>query len=187
MTTDKIFSLIAQHMVEGLMVHSQLADFYGFLSLKGYQKCHEYHYFCENKNYRDLCNYYMKHYNKLIKDQPFKNPDVISKDWYDYDRTQVEDEVRKSSIKYGMEKWISWETETEDLYNEYIKELCDNGEVAAALKIEEYLKDTSKELDNATQKWLEVKAIDYCITEIMSHQEEQYKKYKHKLKEIKLC
>ena len=66
MTTDKIFSLIAQHMVEGLMVHSQLADFYGFLSLKGYQKCHEYHYLSESIGYSAFCEYVVDHFDVLI-------------------------------------------------------------------------------------------------------------------------
>ena len=37
MTIDEIFSLMAEHMVEGLMTHAQLADFYNFLGLKGYR------------------------------------------------------------------------------------------------------------------------------------------------------
>lgn len=37
MTVDEIFSQIAGHMVEGLMTHAQLADYYNFLGLRGYE------------------------------------------------------------------------------------------------------------------------------------------------------
>ena len=80
MTTADIFSQVAQRMIEGLMTHSQLADYFGFLGLEGYQKCHVYHYFDENKNYKCVANYYLKHYNKLLLDMPFKNPNVIPED-----------------------------------------------------------------------------------------------------------
>lgn len=187
MTIDEIFSLMAEHMIEGLMTHAQLADFYNFLGLKGYQKCHEYHYFCENKNYRELCDYYLKYHGKLIKELPFKNPNIISKDWYEYDRSQVDATVRKTSIQYGIEKWVEWETATKEQYEKYVKELWNLGEIATASQIQKYLLDVSDELSHATQKWLETKAINYNISDIMEQQEECYKKYKKKLKEIKLC
>jgi hypothetical protein len=80
MTIEEVFSGIGQRMVEGLMTHSQLADYFGFLGLEGYQQCHLYHYFDENCNYKKISNYYLKHYNKLLIDMPFKNPNVIPAD-----------------------------------------------------------------------------------------------------------
>ena len=45
MTIEEMFSHIADNMIKGLMVHSQLVDYFGFLGFEGYQKCHLYHYF----------------------------------------------------------------------------------------------------------------------------------------------
>ena len=57
MTVDEIFNKIAQHMVEGLMVHTQMSDYFNFLSLDGYHKCHEYHFLEESRNFRKISNY----------------------------------------------------------------------------------------------------------------------------------
>ena len=72
MTLEEIFAKVTQHMIIGLMFHSQMCDYFSFLGLKGYSKCHEYHYFEENNNYKKLCNYYITHHNKLVLDQPFE-------------------------------------------------------------------------------------------------------------------
>ena len=71
MTVDQIFSEVSAHMIEGLMIHSQLSDYFNFLGLKGYAKCHKYHFFEESCNYKKLSWYYLTHYNKIIAEKPF--------------------------------------------------------------------------------------------------------------------
>ena len=186
MTVDEIFSLVAEHMVEGLMTHAQLADLYNFLGLEGYQKCHEYHYYCENKNFRDLTHYYLRHYNKLIMERPFKNPNVIPENWYQFNRFQVDDSTRQNYIQYGVKKWVDWEKETKSLYQSYYQDLMQNGSTAAALMLAEYIKDVDKELAYAEQYFLFCSGLKYNVNDIMLEQEEECKKYEKKLKEIKL-
>ena len=62
MTVQEVFSNLGQRMVEGLMTHSQMVDYFNFLGLKGYAKCHKYHYFEENANYKRVGDYFIKHY-----------------------------------------------------------------------------------------------------------------------------
>ena len=187
MTVDEIFSQIASHMVEGLMTHAQLADYYNFLGLKGYEKCHECHYFHENVNFRKITKYYLDHYHKLVKETPFKNTNIISQDWYQYTKFKVDLQVRKSSIEYGFEKWVSWEQETKTLYEKYYLELMQLNEVAAALEVKKYIKDVDKELAEAQHSHLCAKAINFNISDIMDKQDDLYWKYKKEMEEIKLC
>lgn len=186
MTTEEIFSLVAEHMVEGLMTHAQLADMYNFLGLKGYQKCHEYHYYCENIGFRDITDYYLTHYNKLVKERPFKNPDIIPEEWGQFNRFQVDEVTRKAYMQYGIEKWVEWERVTKGLYQDYYQELMKNGSIAAALKLEEYIKDVDEELSSAEQELLFCSSIDYDIHDLALEQDELYHKYKKKIKELKL-
>jgi len=186
MTVEEIFSLIAEHMVEGLMTHAQLADLFNFLGLEGYQKCHEYHYYCENKNFRDITDYYLKHFNKLVAERPFKNPKIIPENWNQFNRFQVDESTRKNYIKYGFEKWVGWEKDTKTLYQEYHQALMQTGSVAAALLLEEYIKDVDDELAKAEQYLLFCSSINYDIHDIIMEQEKEYQKYKKKIKEIKL-
>ena len=184
MTVDEIFSQLGEHMIEGLMIHSQFSDYFGFLGLDGYQMCHKYHYFEENSNYKKLSNYYLHHYNKIIIEMPFKNPSIIPDSWYQYTRHDVNSTTRKNAIQVAMDKWVNWEKDTKKLYEILYQELMNLGEVAAAKEIFKYIKDVDNELAKACQKYIELAAIDYDISDIIQEQEELVKKYRKKLKEI---
>ena len=186
MTLEEIFSLVAEHMVEGLMFHSQMSDYYNFLGLKGYAECHKYHYFEENSNYRKLCEYYMTRFNKLIPERSFKNPNVIPENWYQFMRQDVDAAVRKAALKAGIDNWVKWEKDTKKLYETYYKELIALNEVAAALELRSYIIDVDEELATAQEKDIYLKAIDFDIFEVTSVQEKKHKYYKKKLKEIEL-
>ena len=186
MTIDEIFSQLSAHMVEGLMTHSQLSDYFGFLGLEGYQMCHRYHYFEENSNYRKLSMYYLQHYDRLIKEQSVPRPSLIPDSWYQYTRHDVNIPTRKSAIQIGFEKWVNWEKSTKKLYESLYQELVQLGEISAAKELAKYIQDVDYELAKAYQKHLELAAMDYDITQVVAEQEKKKKEYKKKMKEIEL-
>ena len=186
MTAEEIFSHISKHMIDGVMIHSQLADYYNFIGLKGYSKCHEYHFLIENNNFRKLCCYYIKHFNKLLPETQNENPRVIPTSWYNHYRTDVDSNTRKTAIQGGIEKWVNWENDTKMFYQKMYRELININEVAAAMEVKKYILDVDEELSTAQQKHLENKAIDYDIFDIVAKQEEVYKKYLEKIKKIDL-
>ena len=186
MTVEEIFSQIGKHMIEGIMTHSQMADYYNFLGLKGYSKCHEYHFISENNNFRKLSWYYLKHFNKLMPELSNNNPNIIPSTWFKYLRQDVDANTRKTAIQGGIEKWVSWEHKTKMFYQNMYQELIKINEIAAAKELQKYILDVDNELSHAQQKHLENKAIDFDIFEIMSKQDEIYKKYCKKVKEIEL-
>ena len=187
MAIEDIFSQVGQRMIEGLMTHSQLADYFGFLGLNGYQQCHVYHYFDENCNYKKQGDYYLKHYNKLLIDLPFKNPKVVPENQYQYSRQQVSVEVRKAASKTGIDKQVEQERETKKFYEQYYETLISLGEYAAAAELMKYIVDVDFELAEAEQMQLELEAISYEINDIIVEQKALKKEYKKKLKEINLC
>lgn len=187
MTIEEIFSFISARMIEGLMVHSQISDYFCFLGLEGYALCHKYHYFEENSNYRKINHYYLTHYNQLIPDRPFSNPNIIPADWYKYKRQDVDMSVRKASIKAGFEKWVKWEKESKKSYELYYQELLKLNEVAAASELQKYIIDVDNELADAENKLLTLSSIDFDITTIIEEQDKVYKKFTKQLKEIELC
>ena len=187
MTADEIFNEISYHMIEGVMLHSQMVDYFEFLGFKGYSQCHLYHFFCENKNYKCICKYYLKHYNKLLAEDRINNPALIPSDWIQYQRQQVSPQVRKTALQSGIERWVDWEHKTKKIYEQYYNMLISLNEVAAAIKLKEIIKDVDYELAEAKQELLELQAIDFDITVVMDYQYEMKKKYKKKLKEIKIC
>lgn len=186
MTVEEIFSQVSKHMIEGIMIHSQMADYYNFLGLKGYSKCHEYHFLNENCNFRKLSWYYLKHFNKLMPELPNDNPNVIPSAWFKYLRQDVDASTRKTAIQGGIEKWVGWEHNTKVFYQNMYKELLNLNEVAAAKELEKYISDVDNELAYAKQRHLEDKAIDFDIFDIIAKQEHIYKKYCKKIKELEI-
>ena len=187
MTVEEIFAKISQHMVQGLMIHSEMSDYYNFLGLEGYSKCHLYHYYKESDSYKDLNDYFIKNYNKLIPESKNENPPIIPQTWYQYNRQQVDNATRKSSIQTGVVKWVNWEAETKTLLQQMYKELITIDEVAGATKVKELLKDAVKEHTIAYQKMIELKAMDYDMAVIMSEQDKLEDCYCKKIKKIYMC
>lgn len=62
-----LYSELINRMKQGVEMHEQLADYYAFLNLPGYQKCHEYQMLCELLTYRKAKDMYLKEYNKLVQ------------------------------------------------------------------------------------------------------------------------
>ena len=187
MTIEEIFNQISYHMIEGLMIHSQLTDYFGFLGFEGYQQCHLYHYFEESSNYKKLGNYLLKHCNRLLAEDRIANPNIIPADWVQYYRQQVTNTVRKTALQSGIEKWVNWEKETKKLYEKFYNELIAGTEVGAAKELAKYIKDVDYELAEAEQELLKLQSIDFSITDVMLEQKDIKKEYSKKLKEIKLC
>ena len=189
MTIEEIYNKLASHMIQGMMIHEQLANYYDFLGLKGYKRCHEYHYMNESCMYRKLCRYYINHHNKLIEESEFDNPNIIPKSWYNYTRQDVDTNTKRNAVKQGLEKWVEWEKETKKLYENMYMELQNIGEIASAEFISCFVRDVDRELKKAERYHLNKQATDYDISNIIMEQNKKHNKYKNKTMYIgeKLC
>lgn len=184
MEVAEIYSTISSHMLKGIMLHEQFANYYDFLGLKGYKRCHEYHMLTEMLGYRSLSRYFINHHNKLISDSHIENPEVIPSSWYKYTRQDVDTNTKKNAVKVGLEKWISWERETKQLYENMYRELMNLGEIASAMKIEEYIYDVDCELKKAEQYKLDKEAVNYDLVYIVEEQKRKHRKYQRKVENL---
>lgn len=186
MIIEEIFAKLKNHMLEGMVFHDQMARYYDFLNLKGYKRCHEYHYFDETLGYRRLCRYFMNHYHMFIPFDDMDNPRVIPESWYKYTRQEVDTGTKKSAVKAGIEKWVKWEHETKDLYQKMYQELMNIGEVAAAEMLACYVKDVNCELKYAERKHIDLESVNYDLPTIVIEQHELHECYRKKLESLKL-
>ena len=184
MTVEEIFGKINQHMIEGLMVHSQMSDYFNFLGLEGYSKCHLYHFYEESMNFRCINDYYLRNYSKLILEMPTNNPKMIPADWYKYTRQQVDIGTRKTSISAAAKKWVDWEYNTKTLYQQMYQELMAINEVAGAIEVKKLIEDVSEEYAIAVQKMIELKSIDYDMAVILEEQSKLENCYDKKIKKL---
>lgn len=184
MEIREIYSKIAEHMINGMMFHEQMANYYDFLGLQGYKRCHEYHYLAETCAYRGVCRYFINHHNMLIPESRFDNESVIPDSWYNHVRSDVDVSTKKNAVKTGLTKWVEWERKTKHLYEEMYKEAMEIGEVASACKIKELIHDVDCELKKAERYWLNKEAINYDIGAIIAEQKHKHDKYKRKMEKI---
>lgn len=184
MTVEEIFSALAAHMVKGFMIHDQMATAYNFLGLKGYKKCHEYHYYEESMNYRKLQNYFVEEYNKLIPESKIDNPNIIPQSWLKYSRENVDANNKRAAIREMMKKWVDWEEETKNKLQSFYKELYDMEEICAAKKMMFFLNCVDKELKRAREKYIIFESIGYDIVAICAEQNEYHQKYEEKINRL---
>lgn len=184
MELKEIYSKIVSHMIKGMMIHAQLADYYDFLGLKGYKRCHEYHFLQESCSYRSVSRYFINHHNMLIPEERIEDPNMIPETWFSHTRGDVDATTKKNAVKSGLTKWVEWERETKSLYQRMYKELMDIGEVASACKIKELICDVDCELKKAERYWLEKEAVNYDMAVIIEEQKAKHHKYKKKMKHI---
>ena len=184
MNIQEIFLQLTNHMLEGMMVHEQLANYFAFLVLQGYQCCHEYHHLDETLNYRRLQQYYIEHYNLLLPEPQPTIIQTIPPVWYNIDRQQITIQDKQEGIKKGMLAWQNWEYETKKLYEQSYSNLLSIAEVASAEQIKELIIDVDNELVEVEQMYLSILAIDIDLTVIIPEQKELFKTYSKKIKKI---
>ena len=189
MTVDEIYTNLSKHMIQGIMTHEQLANYYDFLGLKGYKRCHEYHYLKETISYRKLCRYYINHHNKLINETEFEAPTIIPASWYRYTRQDVDANTKRNAIKTALDMWAEWEKSTKKLYEQSYKQLMELDEVASAMFVKGLICDVDCELKKVERYQLNKSATNYDMVIIIEEQHDKHEKYKKKIEEIgkELC
>lgn len=184
MTVSEIFSDVLNNVLEGVMLHEQLTNYFDFLNMHGLKRLHEYHYLDESANMRGLKRYYINHYNMLPPVETVENPNVIPANWYNYRRQQVDSATKKNAIQNGITLWNDWERKSKKVYEKAYSDLCEIGEIAAACKIKELVCDVDGELKNADRLAIKLETIGYDLNTITLLQDELHEKYKKKCKEI---
>ena len=181
MSAAEVFARIDQHMIEGIMIHSDFVDYYTFLNLPGYAACHCWHSMCEAKSRQKVHDYYLTHHGRLI---PYVNPqnrETIPANWYGYTRADVDQGTLRNAVKSGLEAWVKWETDTKHLYETAYRDLLSMNEVASAEFVRELILDVSEELATAERYHLNKKAVDYDIGAILADQDKDTKLFKARL------
>lgn len=188
MTVEEIGSNISERLLQGAMNHEQFANYYDFLGLEGYKLYHEYHYFEQSCNYRKFTTYFIKRYDKLISNfsiSSFVSPSIIPNNWFEHNRNDIDVNIRRNAVKTGLEKLVNWEVETQKYLEDLYIQAININEINLAIKIQQYIKEVQKEIEQAKRQQLLIKSTDYDLSTIASDQGWLIKKYTKKLKNFK--
>lgn len=178
MTVEEIFNKLSAHMVEGIMIHDQMANAYDFLGLYGFAALHAHQHISETCSYIKLSHYYSTHFHKLINLGVIENPKIIPDNWYKYTTKAVDINTKRSAAKDMIDKWVKWEQDTKQLYQEMRRELNTINEVAAAMIVDDFICEVDKELEYAEKKQIKLETLGYDINALLSCSEKLHKKYK---------
>ena len=170
MEVSEVFSKVKARMLEGMVFHDEMSRYFDFLDLCGYRYRHRKHYEEETKGYQKLCEYYMHHFNKLIPHQPMDRPDVIPDSWYNYSQTEVDSNTKRNAIRNATRKWVEWETDTKNIYENMCGELLNEGEIASYEFLSRFVKDVDEELKEAIHHHISLETIGYDLSFILSEQ-----------------
>lgn len=171
MTTEEIFTGISTHMIIGVMIHKELADYYDFMSLAKYGKIQSKQYISESKSLRKLNRYFITRFSKLIPESRFEIPSVIPKDIYKHKSDDLSPMDVRQAVKRTLEMWVDWETKTKKLYEESYAELISNGDIGSALYISELIKDVDEELVEAKTLLMKNQHTDFDVVKIIEDQD----------------
>ena len=184
MTIEEIFSKLSAHTIRGMMIHEGMANYYDFLGLHGYKRCHEYHYLSETILNRKVQRFFINKYNKLIPDSEIDSSSVIPDSWYKVSRQAVDKSTKRAAVESGFDMWVKWEHDTCKLYSQMCMELEAKGEIAAAELLRELINDNGREIKKAERMQLKLESTDYDMTYIVESQHELHKKYKRKVERM---
>lgn len=205
-----LYSELINRMKQGVEMHEQLADYYAFLNLPGYQKCHEYQMLCELLTYRKAKDMYLKEYNKLVQPSFAINgamtnmtnnggnntmmtnngqnrnyaAEVIPQNWYNHTRYDVDASTKRNAVKDGFKKWIDYEKETKQYLTQMAQRLEQMDEREAAKKLEHLIEHVEKEIMTAEDKIMNLESTGYDMNYILQQQEELKQKYAKKIREM---
>lgn len=175
-----VFAKVSDHLIDGMTMHGQMADYYNFLGLEGFKRLHEYHFICETISMRRIRHYFIDHCNRLLPVANTKHIDVIPVEWLNFTRQAVESETKPKAVETGMREWCKWGHETKEPYAKSAKDPYDAGEVAAARMIYELVRDVDDECKYADSLALKLNAADYGMQVIVPMRHELHEKYKKK-------
>lgn len=184
MTIEEIFSTLLAHMRQGLHFHNSLMCVFNFLNLKGYAKCHEYHFYEESLTLCHLQSFLINSYNKLFYLEEDKNNNIIPVSWYKYMKQSIDVNSKRNAIRDMIQKWVAWEEEAKQLLEKTYRELYELGEVNAAIFIGSMVRETSTELVGAQELFISLESIGYDLSVVTEEQSNLYREYSKKIKQL---
>ena len=183
-TIEEIYAEINARMIAALMFHSQMADYFDFLGLRGYKRLHEYQYVSEGKERRELNRYYINHHNRMISDRYEGTVQMIPEGWKNANRISVGKSTKQKAVEDGFNEYRQWEADTKALYEKYAVALRDGGHIADALRVEMLVDDVDGELKRLERMLVDLISAGYDMVYIVESQDTIHDRYERKTAKI---
>lgn len=131
-----------------------MSEYYRFLNLNKYADFHSHQAKEEFDTLDHFQKWYITYHEKLIPSTTISIEHIIPVDWYSHIKQDVDKATVREGVKNGHVKWVNWEAETKKLYEDEIK--TSESELDK-IELRKLLKEVSKELAKAKQKYISLK------------------------------
>lgn len=171
MTVSEIFGRINANQIEGVMLHSQLAEYFGFLNLCGYQRQQECQAMSEFHEHQNTVLHFVSRFNHLLPKVTAKDPEIIPSAWRNYTRQHVDAGTKRKAVRDAFLRWQSWEAETKRLYEQAYADLHELGEISAACEVKKLVQSVDCELERIERQRINLECLDYDLAAICAEQD----------------
>lgn len=170
---EDVFKKLSLHMLEGVMIHEEMANYFAFLGLNGYEATQANRYIEESNNLSKLHSFYIRYFGKLIpRVQISTIPQIIPDSFYNHVTNDLSTNDIRQSVKTIFEYWASWEEKTKSLFEQSYIGLRDSyNEVSSSIVVMELLKDVNVELEMVKNKLHKLRSTNFDIVYIVEDQD----------------
>ena len=152
----EIFARISAHQVEGMMLHSDMADYFAFLGAENMAELHAERFCKEAKAMQKTHEYFITHYGEILRPENVAARSRIPTAWDNVRRSEVEHGARHKAIREGVKMWSAWEHKTKELYQKAYMEMQEAGEIAAAMWLSKLICSVDEEAAKAENLCIEM-------------------------------
>ncbi len=142
---------VAERLLYGVMSHSEMVQYYSFLSLPHYANEHGHHYQEESETYHKYVRFLIGKYNYVYRQGAISAPAKVPASWNGAEIFNVSDGDRKKYVAYGLKQWLDWEEVTLDVFQEAANTLYMHGELFAFKMISRMIESVESEIDDIKQ------------------------------------
>lgn len=166
-TTEQVFIKIVSHVISGIMMHQDLANYFAFLGLHKYEAEQRKHYREESKLLDKIHSHYISTYCKLLPSTKVDIPKYIPDTMFNHVTEDLGTNDVRQAVKTIFKTWVDWEEETKQLFEDSYIKLLNSSAVCSSMFLKSMVKDVNEELAEARRVWLTSKFTNFDIVKIM--------------------
>ena len=126
-TIEKLYQLIANRQLAGVMLHEQAAQYLRFLGLRCIGNLQYNQHREEANGLYETLDYYLTHHKAMLQPKADVYPKVMPTEALSTPAMSVGFEFKRKALANFMDTWLKWEDETATLYMQAFKWCIETG------------------------------------------------------------
>ena len=156
-----VIRVVVNNMIEGIMFHNQMIQYFEYLGLKGFSDLQKIRFEGENKDLVELQRYVIDTYGVVVGETNPDSRSYIPAEWGEELRERIDVDNRKDYVRFGIETWKYWEDKSKKVYGNAYFNLNDLRDAGGSERILKVVEGTEKELHFVYDLMCKLKGSEY--------------------------